>query len=378
MAIDAVPTNALAAIVPAAPAAAGAAHPASPSPQTPGSASGSDNAAQASGKPQDAQNGSAPAGDPAMDGGSFHKLLAGLVQKPASPDGADDGADGNATHKKIAAAEPDVDPAAALAALNAAAALAAPVAVRPTQPAATAPAAADVKSAKAADSRLQAPDTAATDKGKPEAPAAKPADDKPDAFTAVLDAARHESATSGKDTPQAAAGISSSAAAAAQALAAAQNTAPAAPAPAAPEVTATVGTPKWQEQVGDTVTWMAKADVHSAEIKVTPPDMGPIQIQVTLEGEKRDQAIVQFVAPHPDTRDALENALPRLREMLAGAGINLAGSTVGQQAQDSGQFSGQSQGTSGHGGSISGSLPGAAVSSIAARGDSRGLVDTFV
>ena len=44
-----------------------------------------------------------------------------------------------------------------------------------------------------------------------------------------------------------------------------------------------------------------------------------------------DQASVQFGAAHADTRNALENALPRLREMFASQGLSLADANVSRE-----------------------------------------------
>ena len=86
--------------------------------------------------------------------------------------------------------------------------------------------------------------------------------------------------------------------------------------------------PRWAEQVGDRVAWMARGEVQSAQINITPPQMGPIQINISLNG---DQMSAHFVALNPEVRQALDEAMPRLREMLSGAGINLGQANVGSQ-----------------------------------------------
>ena len=45
-----------------------------------------------------------------------------------------------------------------------------------------------------------------------------------------------------------------------------------------------------------------------------------------------DQANAQFVSANPAVRDALEAAMPRLREMLADAGVNLGQTQVGSES----------------------------------------------
>jgi|GEM_PF-2166733 len=129
-------------------------------------------------------------------------------------------------------------------------------------------------------------------------------------------------------------------------------TAPAA-APAAAPANATVATapptlqlnhplqqPGWDRVMSERVVWMAKQDLREAQLQLNPRNMGPIEVRVSLQ---QDQASVQFVAPQAATRDALEAALPKLREMLAEQGLNLAQSEVSQQSfqQRSGGGSGR-------------------------------------
>lgn len=100
-----------------------------------------------------------------------------------------------------------------------------------------------------------------------------------------------------------------------------------------------VNDPRWAQQMGERVVWLARGDVQSAQINITPPQMGPIQINISLNG---DQMSAHFVAANAEVRQALDEAMPRLREMLSGAGINLGQANVGsqtpQQQQSPAQF----------------------------------------
>ena len=71
---------------------------------------------------------------------------------------------------------------------------------------------------------------------------------------------------------------------------------------------------------------MAKNDQQTAQINITPPQLGPVQITLNLNG---DSANVLFASPHAEVRQAIESSLPQLREMLASAGISLGESNVG-------------------------------------------------
>ena len=82
----------------------------------------------------------------------------------------------------------------------------------------------------------------------------------------------------------------------------------------------------WPEHFGDKVVWLARHDQQTAQINITPAQLGPIQINISLNG---DQANAVFTSPHPEVRQAIEAALPQLREMLSAAGINLGDANVG-------------------------------------------------
>lgn len=88
--------------------------------------------------------------------------------------------------------------------------------------------------------------------------------------------------------------------------------------------------PRWAQQLGERVVWLARGEVQNAQINISPAQLGPIQINITLNG---DQMSAHFVTAHQEVRQALEDAMPRLREMLSGAGINLGQANVGSQAQ---------------------------------------------
>lgn len=103
----------------------------------------------------------------------------------------------------------------------------------------------------------------------------------------------------------------------------------------------------WAQGFGERVTWLAKQDIQSAQITLNPPQLGPIQISLSLSG---DQATASFGVANADVRQAVENSLPQLREMFASAGIQLGDANVGaqlpQQARDqAAQMAGSRRGT---------------------------------
>jgi flagellar hook-length control protein FliK len=84
----------------------------------------------------------------------------------------------------------------------------------------------------------------------------------------------------------------------------------------------------WNDEVGNQIAWMANRQESHAELILNPPQMGRVEISLTVTGE---QATASFVSGNPTVREALEAALPRLREVLAEAGIQLGQAQVGAE-----------------------------------------------
>ena len=94
---------------------------------------------------------------------------------------------------------------------------------------------------------------------------------------------------------------------------------------------APLGAPGWDEAFGQRLVWHLGRGQTGVRIRVNPPELGHVEVRLTVH---QDQASVHFSAPSPQVREAVEAALPRLREMLAETGIQLA--DAGVSAQDSG------------------------------------------
>lgn len=94
-------------------------------------------------------------------------------------------------------------------------------------------------------------------------------------------------------------------------------------------ITAHVTAPGWDRGLGEKVVWMAGQQLQVAELHLNPPELGPLQITLTVDN---DQASAQFVSQHASVREAIEAAMPRLREMLAESGITLGNTNVGAES----------------------------------------------
>lgn len=91
------------------------------------------------------------------------------------------------------------------------------------------------------------------------------------------------------------------------------------------QVQARVGTPVWREEVGAKISWMIERGIQHGTLRLSPENLGPMEVRITTQDDK---VSVWFGAAHADTRAALENALPRLREMFASQGLSLSDAGV--------------------------------------------------
>ncbi len=142
-------------------------------------------------------------------------------------------------------------------------------------------------------------------------------------------------------------------------------------------IAARVGTPGWDNQVGQKIVWMVAGKEQSATLTLNPPDMGPMQVVLSVTN---DQATVSFTAAQPEVRQALENAMPKLREMMSENGISLGNASVHEGAQDQRQAQ-QGEKSRGQGGGNrfgnGGGDAGAVETPRPTRSAGAGLVDTF-
>ncbi|BBI98774.1 flagellar hook-length control protein [Ferrigenium kumadai] len=149
-----------------------------------------------------------------------------------------------------------------------------------------------------------------------------------------------------------------------------------------PQTIATpLGNSGWADDFSQKITWMSTQQNQVAELHLNPPDLGPLDVVLKISDS---QATALFTSPHGAVREAVENALPKLREMLADNGITLGNTTVSDQAprdRDTQGFMGQGSGTAAQqgGGGSAARLEGAstAAAQVATVRRHNGMVDTF-
>jgi flagellar hook-length control protein FliK len=138
------------------------------------------------------------------------------------------------------------------------------------------------------------------------------------------------------------------------ALAAAPTTAPTttprtaeAPEAARAQLGPPLASPEFPPALGAQVSLFARSGVERATIEISPPEIGPISVQIALDGSA---ARVDFLADAAATRQVIEASLPTLASALREAGLTLSGGGVFQQPQSSAGSGGQGgTGQPGHG-----------------------------
>ncbi len=106
-----------------------------------------------------------------------------------------------------------------------------------------------------------------------------------------------------------------------------------------------VGHAEWGDKLVGKLTWLTANKLSVAEIHLTPPDMGPMEVRVQVQ---QDQASVTVHSANAAVRDQLELHSHRLRDMLNQQGIALDQFDVSDSPgqRDGGRESGSEDGSS--------------------------------
>lgn len=90
-----------------------------------------------------------------------------------------------------------------------------------------------------------------------------------------------------------------------------------------------VGSPRWADELGSRLVMMSVRGQHEGSLSLAPEHLGPLEVRISMQ---QGSTHVWFGAQHADTRAALAEALPRLREMFAEAGLSLGQAGVSHEA----------------------------------------------
>ncbi len=95
-----------------------------------------------------------------------------------------------------------------------------------------------------------------------------------------------------------------------------------------PAISVPVGEKGWDNVLSNRVMWMVGSQMQQASLHVTPRHLGPVDIQVSIQN---DQTNISFLTNNAAVKEALESAIPRLREMFADNNMQLVNVDVAQR-----------------------------------------------
>jgi flagellar hook-length control protein FliK len=87
--------------------------------------------------------------------------------------------------------------------------------------------------------------------------------------------------------------------------------------------------PDFPQALADKVAWLVDKDIGSAKLQINPPQLGPIDVHIEVQGDK---AQVWLSAHSVVTREALEASSPKLRDMLGSQGFAQVNVDVSQRS----------------------------------------------
>jgi len=129
---------------------------------------------------------------------------------------------------------------------------------------------------------------------------------------------------------------------------------------------------QFDEAVGTRLTWMAEQKIGHAHIKISPSDLGTVEVRLRLDG---DRVHADFSSAQPEVRQALENSLPKLRDMLGQHGFQLGQADVGHHQNS--RSSPDTGVAAGHGGGEDSGSAGDALLPRPVRVTAHGLLDAY-
>jgi flagellar hook-length control protein FliK len=105
-----------------------------------------------------------------------------------------------------------------------------------------------------------------------------------------------------------------------------------APASATYNISPALDSPNWDQAISQRIVWMVQNKLQTASLTVNPAHLGPVQVLMQIDNQ---QATVQFVSAQAEVREALQNALPLLTDMLKQSGIQLGHADVSSHNKNS-------------------------------------------
>ncbi|MFO1436661.1 MAG: flagellar hook-length control protein FliK [Gammaproteobacteria bacterium] len=101
------------------------------------------------------------------------------------------------------------------------------------------------------------------------------------------------------------------------------------PTPVAASLSMPMNDPRWQESFANQITWQVRDGIQHVNLALNPAELGPVEVRLSVSD---GQVSAQFHTAHQSVRQVIEDAMPKLRDMLSQSGLNLANADVFQQS----------------------------------------------
>jgi flagellar hook-length control protein FliK len=93
--------------------------------------------------------------------------------------------------------------------------------------------------------------------------------------------------------------------------------------------------PEWSDEVSQRIRWAIGNQVHSAELKINPPQLGPVEVRVSVDADR--QMSVTLSSQHALVRETLTDSLPKLRDLMSEHGFGAVSVDVSQHSSPDGR-----------------------------------------
>lgn len=100
---------------------------------------------------------------------------------------------------------------------------------------------------------------------------------------------------------------------------------------ASASVHAPLGSSSWPKEFSQQVSWLAKSDIQLASLTLNPPELGPVRVELQLNGA---ETTAHFSSPVHEVRQAIEGALPELKSLMEASGLSLTDASVNHGTQE--------------------------------------------
>jgi flagellar hook-length control protein FliK len=104
--------------------------------------------------------------------------------------------------------------------------------------------------------------------------------------------------------------------------------------------------PGWSKELGQRMVWLVQSNVQQAQLQLNPRHLGPMEVQISVSQDQ--QVSITFTTNTAVVKEALDSALPRLRELFDEQGLDLNDVNVADRSQQHAEKQASSKGMKPH------------------------------